>query len=103
MLGGLEPDGAHVLRARVDMTSPNLHLRDPVLYRLRSPDKAPHFRTGGWAGGWVGGRVEGWAGGRVGGWAAGWVGGRVGGWVAGQAGGLGGKKLRVLDEWVVDA
>jgi glutaminyl-tRNA synthetase len=37
------PDGAHVLRARIDMTSPNINMRDPVLYRIRH---AAHHRTG---------------------------------------------------------
>jgi glutaminyl-tRNA synthetase len=37
------PDGAHVLRARIDMRSPNITMRDPVLYRIRHAD---HHRTG---------------------------------------------------------
>ena len=36
-------EGEHVLRARIDMTSPNMNLRDPTLYRIR---KVPHQRTG---------------------------------------------------------
>jgi glutaminyl-tRNA synthetase len=37
------PDGAHVLRAKIDMASPNLNMRDPTLYRIRH---ATHHRTG---------------------------------------------------------
>ena len=37
------PDGAHVLRARIDMASPNMNMRDPTLYRIRH---AMHHRTG---------------------------------------------------------
>jgi glutaminyl-tRNA synthetase len=36
-------DGAHVLRAKIDMASPNLNMRDPTLYRIR---RATHHRTG---------------------------------------------------------
>ena len=43
MRAGEFPDGAHVLRLRIDMTSPNLNLRDPAIYRIRH---ASHHRTG---------------------------------------------------------
>lgn len=36
-------EGAHVLRAKIDMNSPNMNMRDPLLYRIR---KAHHHRTG---------------------------------------------------------
>ena len=42
MKNGLYPDGAKVVRAKVDMASPNMHLRDPILYRIK---KVPHHRT----------------------------------------------------------
>ena len=35
MRAGDFPDGTHVLRAKIDMASPNINLRDPVLYRIR--------------------------------------------------------------------
>jgi glutaminyl-tRNA synthetase len=43
MRAGEFEDGAHVLRARIDMASPNINMRDPVLYRIR---RAHHHRTG---------------------------------------------------------
>jgi len=43
MRGGDFADGTHVLRAKIDMASPNINLRDPVLYRIRH---AHHHRTG---------------------------------------------------------
>jgi glutaminyl-tRNA synthetase len=43
MRAGEFADGEHVLRARIDMASPNINLRDPVLYRIRH---ATHQRTG---------------------------------------------------------
>ena len=38
------PDGAHVLRAKIDMASPNMNMRDPTLYRIRHADASPHAR-----------------------------------------------------------
>ena len=43
MRAGEFEDGAQVLRARIDMASPNINMRDPVLYRVR---RAHHHRTG---------------------------------------------------------
>ncbi|HUF25751.1 MAG TPA: glutamine--tRNA ligase/YqeY domain fusion protein [Gemmatimonadaceae bacterium] len=37
------PDGAHVLRAKIDMAHPNMIMRDPLLLRIRN---APHYRRG---------------------------------------------------------
>jgi len=43
MRAGEFEDGAHVLRARIDMASPNINMRDPVIYRIL---RAEHYRTG---------------------------------------------------------
>ena len=43
MKAGVYPDGAKVLRAKIDMASPNLNMRDPVVYRIAH---VPHYRTG---------------------------------------------------------
>jgi len=43
MRAGEFKGGAHVLRAKIDMASPNLLMRDPTLYRIRH---TPHYRTG---------------------------------------------------------
>ena len=43
MRAGEYPDGAHVLRARIDLASPNMLMRDPILYRIRH---AHHYRQG---------------------------------------------------------
>ncbi|OGI01335.1 MAG: glutamine--tRNA ligase, partial [Candidatus Margulisbacteria bacterium GWF2_38_17] len=43
MKGGEFEEGARVLRAKVDMASPNLNMRDPIIYRIK---KATHHRTG---------------------------------------------------------
>ncbi len=43
MRAGEFPDGSKVLRAKIDMASPNINLRDPAIYRIR---RAHHIRTG---------------------------------------------------------
>ena len=43
MRAGEFPDGTHVVRAKIDMASPNITMRDPVMYRIK---KETHYRTG---------------------------------------------------------
>jgi glutaminyl-tRNA synthetase len=43
MRAGKYSDGEKVLRAKIDMASPNMHMRDPIMYRIK---KAHHHRTG---------------------------------------------------------
>ena len=43
MKAGKYPDGAKVLRAKIDLAAPNMHLRDPLMYRIKH---AKHHRTG---------------------------------------------------------
>ncbi len=43
MRAGEFPDGSHTLRAKIDMASPNLNMRDPIMYRIL---RAEHHRTG---------------------------------------------------------
>ncbi len=43
MTAGVFPDGAKVLRAMIDMSAPNMNLRDPIIYRIRH---AHHHQTG---------------------------------------------------------
>lgn len=43
MKAGKYPDGSKVLRAKIDMASPNVNMRDPVVYRIA---RVPHYRTG---------------------------------------------------------
>jgi len=43
MKDGKHPDGSRVLRAKIDMSSPNMHMRDPVIYRIKHET---HHRTG---------------------------------------------------------
>ena len=40
---GKHPDGAHILRAKIDMGSPNINMRDPTIYRIK---RGTHHRTG---------------------------------------------------------
>ncbi|MFZ6051377.1 glutamine--tRNA ligase/YqeY domain fusion protein [Halocola ammonii] len=43
MKEGEFPDGSKVVRAKIDMSSPNMHMRDPAMYRIKNH---PHHRTG---------------------------------------------------------
>jgi len=43
MRNGKHEDGAHILRAKIDMASPNINMRDPAIYRIR---RAEHHATG---------------------------------------------------------
>ncbi|MFX0120337.1 MAG: glutamine--tRNA ligase/YqeY domain fusion protein [Promethearchaeota archaeon] len=43
MRNGEFEDGSRVLRAKIDMTSPNMLMRDPIMYRIK---RVPHYRTG---------------------------------------------------------
>jgi glutaminyl-tRNA synthetase len=43
MRAGEFDDGAYVLRAKIDMASPNVVMRDPIIYRIK---RVPHYRTG---------------------------------------------------------
>jgi len=43
MRAGEFEEGAHVLRVKIDMASPNMNMRDPTIYRIK---KIPHYRTG---------------------------------------------------------
>lgn len=43
MKNGEFPEGAHILRAKIDMASPNMNMRDPAMYRIAY---IPHHRTG---------------------------------------------------------
>ncbi len=43
MKNGEFPEGSRVLRAKIDMASPNMHMRDPIMYRIMNK---PHHRTG---------------------------------------------------------
>ena len=43
MKNGLYPDGSRVLRAKIDMASPNINMRDPIIYRIA---RMTHHNTG---------------------------------------------------------
>ena len=43
MKNGVYPDGSKVLRAKIDMTSPNMNMRDPIIYRIQ---RVHHHNTG---------------------------------------------------------
>lgn len=43
MKEGKYPEGSKVLRAKIDLASPNMHMRDPAMYRIK---RVPHHRTG---------------------------------------------------------
>lgn len=43
MKAGVYPDGSKTLRAKIDMSSPNVNMRDPIIYRIA---RVPHYRTG---------------------------------------------------------
>ena len=47
MRAGEFPDGTRALRAKIDMASPNINLRDPVLYRIQHAHAPPHRRRAG--------------------------------------------------------
>ena len=44
MKNGLYPDGSKVLRAKIDMASPNINMRDPVIYRVARMDASQYGR-----------------------------------------------------------
>ena len=44
MKAGEFPDGSRTLRAKIDMASPNLNLRDPVMYRILHAHSPSHWR-----------------------------------------------------------
>ena len=42
MKAGNFPDGSRVVRAKIDMSTPNINMRDPVLYRIQKTKHRPH-------------------------------------------------------------